>query len=62
MLEESKNKTVVFVTHRLGAVRHADRIIYIENGSVTESGSFDELLKQRGGFYYLWNEQKKWYN
>jgi ATP-binding cassette, subfamily B, bacterial PglK len=35
--------TVIIVAHRLTTVQHADRVIYIENGTVLGVGSFDEL-------------------
>lgn len=57
----ARGRTVVLVTHRLGAVRGADKIIVMEKGSIVEMGSFSELLEQKGSFYYIWKEQTKWY-
>lgn len=57
----TKERTVVLVTHRLGAVRNMDKIIVLEHGSIAEEGSFEALLEQRGYFYHIWNEQAKWY-
>lgn len=45
-----KNRTVIIVAHRLSAVRHADRILAMDNGQVVEMGPHDELLARRG--YY----------
>jgi subfamily B ATP-binding cassette protein HlyB/CyaB len=45
-----KNRTVIIVAHRLSAVRHADRILALDNGEVVEMGRHDELLARRG--YY----------
>jgi subfamily B ATP-binding cassette protein HlyB/CyaB len=45
-----KGRTVVIVAHRLSAVRHADRILAMDNGQVVEMGRHDELLARRG--YY----------
>ena len=42
--------TTVIVSHRLGALRHADRIIVVDGGRVTEDGAFDELRQKRGGY------------
>ncbi len=41
-------RTVVIIAHRLEAVRHADRILSIERGRITESGTHAELLQRRG--------------
>lgn len=57
----AQNRTVVLVTHRLGAVRSADKILVLDHGSIAEAGSFEELMEQRGYFYHIWNEQAKWY-
>jgi subfamily B ATP-binding cassette protein HlyB/CyaB len=45
-----KNRTVIIVAHRLSAVRHADRILAMDDGQVVEMGRHDELLARRG--YY----------
>ena len=46
----SKGRTVIIVAHRLSAVRHADRILAMDNGQVVEMGRHDELVARRG--YY----------
>ncbi len=61
MEELGRNRTVVLITHRLGAVRSADRIFLLEGGYIAEAGSFAELMGQKGRFYRIWNEQAKWY-
>lgn len=57
----AQDRTVVLVTHRLGAVRSADKILVLDHGSIAEAGSFEELMERRGYFYHIWNEQAKWY-
>jgi len=50
-------RTVIIVAHRLSAVRAADRIITIENGSITETGSHQELLTKGGRYADLYRRQ-----
>lgn len=45
--------TVVVVAHRLSTVRHCDRLIFMENGLVTASGTFDEVRNQNASFARL---------
>lgn len=59
--ELAEEKTVLLVTHRLGAVRKADKIIVMKNGSIAEMGNFDELMRLKGYFSSIWTEQIKWY-
>ncbi|KAH8380773.1 hypothetical protein KR200_009961, partial [Drosophila serrata] len=46
-----KGRTTLVVSHRLSAIRHAHRIVYIDNGKAVEQGSHEELMKL-GGFYH----------
>jgi ATP-binding cassette subfamily B protein len=52
-----RNRTVVIVAHRLSTVRNADRIIVLEKGSIVESGTHDELTRQKGAYYGLVKNQ-----
>ncbi|KIJ70441.1 hypothetical protein HYDPIDRAFT_172258 [Hydnomerulius pinastri MD-312] len=45
-----KTKTVIFITHRLSTARRADKIAMMEQGTITEFGTHEELLR-RGGSY-----------
>lgn len=49
----SKGRTTIVVSHRLSAVRNADRILYIEKGQVLEDGSHSELLALKGRYYSM---------
>lgn len=44
------DKTILFVSHRLTSAVICDRILYMENGRITEIGSHRELMEQNGGF------------
>ncbi|ORY75767.1 P-loop containing nucleoside triphosphate hydrolase protein [Protomyces lactucae-debilis] len=51
-LQQSRaHRTTLFVTHRLGVVRSADKIILVEEGKVQEMGSHDVLIAKEGGRY-----------
>ena len=45
--------TVVVVAHRLSTVRHCDRLIFMEHGLVTASGTFDEVQEANAAFAHL---------
>ncbi|PWW44316.1 MULTISPECIES: ABC transporter ATP-binding protein [Paenibacillus] len=59
--EIAKNKTVLFISHRLGSARLADRIIVLQDGKIAEEGDHDELLKKGNVYSSMWEEQSQWY-
>ncbi len=58
---ELTGKTGILVTHRLGAVNLADRIIVLAQGKICEQGTHRELLGQGGIYASLWKEQAAGY-
>ena len=48
-----KDKTAFMVAHRLSTIRGADRILYIANKGIAESGSHEELMAKKGLYYQL---------
>ena len=48
---ESKAKSSIIISHRISTLKDADKIIVLDNGEITESGSHRELLSQKG-FYF----------
>jgi ATP-binding cassette, subfamily B, bacterial len=54
--------TSVFVSHRLGSTRLANRILLIDEGRVSESGSHAELMRRDGKYAHMYNLQKGWYH
>jgi subfamily B ATP-binding cassette protein HlyB/CyaB len=53
----AKGRTVLIIAHRLSAVRNADRIIVMENGAITETGTHAQLLQKQGDYAHLWRMQ-----
>lgn len=52
-----KNRTTLIIAHRLSTVKHADRIIVLDQGVVVENGTHEELLQTQGLYYYLVSQQ-----
>lgn len=52
-----KGKTVVVVAHRLSTVKHADNIVVLHNGQITESGTHEELALLKGEYFELVRNQ-----
>lgn len=57
MLSEMKDTTKVIIAHRISAVRHADEIIYLENGRIAERGTHEQLLAAKGLYYNTYMAQ-----
>ncbi len=57
LMEAFHDRTVFFITHRLSAVKNADVIIMMDQGSVVEQGNHDELVALKGRYYCLYQQQ-----
>ena len=62
-LSNRKHESTTFIiAHRISAVKNADLIIYLEDGQIKESGTHDELLKKKGRYYDIYNDQFRDFN
>lgn len=56
--QERQNQTTIITAHRLSSVMHANEIIVIDEGRISERGNHDQLLKQAGWYNKMFNEQQ----
>lgn len=61
IIDSSKKKSVVLISHRLTATRMADHIIMLENGEIIERGSHDDLMRLNGKYAYMYKVQAEPY-
>ena len=59
MRQVSRNRTTLVIAHRLSTVVDADEIIVLDQGTIAERGTHDELLKKRGLYAAMWNRQRE---
>ena len=52
-----EGRTSFMIAHRLSTVRHADVILVVRDGKIVEQGTHPELLKKKGYYYSLYNQQ-----
>jgi ABC-type multidrug transport system fused ATPase/permease subunit len=57
----TKNKTSMFISHRLSSTQFCDRIIYLENGAIQEVGTHIELMKKKGLYAEMFDIQSQYY-
>lgn len=57
MAELMKGRTSFIIAHRLSTIRDADRILYMEDGDIKETGSHEELMRKKGFYAELYNSQ-----
>ena len=61
MLKSSKEKTVLFISHRLSSVQNADWVFMLENGMVKEEGTHYMLMKRQGLYADMYKKQAENY-
>lgn len=57
----TKDKTSIFISHRLASTRFCDRIILLEYGKIIEDGSHEELMNIKGRYHEMYEVQSKYY-
>jgi ATP-binding cassette subfamily B protein len=53
----SRDRTTMIVAHRLSTVRNSNQILVLEDGSIIEQGTHDDLVKADGKYAALWRVQ-----
>nr|MBN1858542.1 ATP-binding cassette domain-containing protein [Candidatus Bipolaricaulota bacterium] len=57
LLSLMEGRTSFVIAHRLSTIRNADQIIVIDNGTIIERGSHEDLLQQHGAYHRLYTSQ-----
>ncbi|HEX3027794.1 MAG TPA: ABC transporter ATP-binding protein [Clostridia bacterium] len=61
IIELCRDKTAIFISHRLGWAKNADRIVVINGGKIEETGTHNELISLGGIYSNMYNTQASWY-
>lgn len=59
--ELTENKISFFISHRLSSTRFCNRILFIKDGGIAESGTHEELMAQKGAYYRMYQIQSYYY-
>ena len=62
ILKLFNDKTIILVTHRLSSIKYCNKILFLNDGTVAEYGTFDDLMEKKGLFYEMYNKQKNLYS
>lgn len=55
--KELKERTTLMISHRISTIKDADIIYYLENGTIVEQGTHEELLEKEGRYSVMYNKQ-----
>ncbi len=59
--EAAKDRTCIYISHRLSSTRFCDRILLMEHGRITEEGTHEELMRRNGQYAELFEVQSRYY-
>ena len=57
LIDNLKDNTVFFITHRLATIKNSDQIIVMHNGKLDEMGSYQKLMSNKGRYFALESQQ-----
>lgn len=57
MLQDGKQNTMIFISHRLSSVKNADYVLMLENGRINERGTHRELMQKKGSYASMYQKQ-----
>lgn len=61
MMQNAKDSTIIFISHRLSTTREADKIYLFEHGEIVEQGNHSELMELDGSYARMFKVQAKYY-
>ena len=58
---KDSGRTLLFISHKLSTTKLVDRILVFKNGKIVEDGNHEELIKNKGLYYRLYQKQRNMY-
>ena len=56
-----RNKTAIYISHRMSSCKFCDRIVVLGGGQILEEGNHETLLEEKGTYYRLYSAQEAYY-